>query len=138
MNDSVQLDLLRNCFPKFHDEYEQFPTEPTGQSSRFYLSNGLFDGTDALVAYCMVRHFQARLILEIGGGFSSLVLGEAAAKNSGSALICIEPFPQDFLKRSFPGLHSLIEKRVEDETLSFFHSSVLAIFCLSIVLIRSK
>ena len=28
MNDSVQLDLLRNHFPKFRDEYEQFPTEP--------------------------------------------------------------------------------------------------------------
>ena len=27
MNDSVQLDLLRNRFPKFRDEYEQFPTE---------------------------------------------------------------------------------------------------------------
>lgn len=120
MNESMQLDLLRNCFPKFRDEYEQFPTEPTGQPSRFYLNNGLFDGTDALVAYCMVRHFQAPLILEIGAGFSSLVLGEAAAKNSGSALICIEPFPQDFLKRSFPGLHSLIEKKVEDVDLDFF------------------
>jgi hypothetical protein len=120
MNESMQLDLLRNCFPKFRKEYAQFPTEGTGQPGRFYLNNKFFDGTDALVAYCMVRHFQARLILEIGGGFSSLVLGEAAAKNSGSALVCIEPFPQDFLKRSFPGLHSLIEKRVEDVDLEFF------------------
>jgi hypothetical protein len=120
MNDSVQLDLLRNCFPKFREEYEQFPTKPTGQPSRFYLSNGLFDGTDALVAYCMVRHFQPRLIIEIGGGFSSLILGEAAAKNNSSPLICVEPFPQEFLKRGFLGLHSLIEKRVEDVELEFF------------------
>jgi hypothetical protein len=120
MNDSVQLDLLRNRFPKFRDEYERFPTKTTGQPSRFYLHNGLFGGTDALVAYCMVRHFQPRLIIEIGGGFSSLVLGEAAAKNNSSALICIEPFPQEFLKRDFPRLHSLIEKRVEDVELEFF------------------
>jgi Methyltransferase domain len=120
MNESRQLDLLRNCFPEFRDEYEQFPTKETGQPGRFYLNNNLFDGTDALVAYCMVRHFQARLILEIGGGFSSLILGEAAAKNSGSSLICIEPFPQEFLKRGFPGLHSLIEKKVEDIDLEFF------------------
>jgi hypothetical protein len=120
MNDSVQLDLLRNRFPKFRDEYEQFPAKPTGQLGRFYLNNGLFDGTDALVAYCMVRHFQPRLIIEIGGGFSSLILGEAAAKNNSSALICIEPFPQEFLKQGFPGLHSLIEKRVEDIELKFF------------------
>jgi Methyltransferase domain len=120
MNDSVQLDLLRNCFPKFRDEYEQFPAKPAGQPSRFYLNNGLFDGTDALVAYCMVRHFQPRLIIEIGGGFSSLILGEASAKNNRSPLICIEPFPQEFLTPGFPGLHSLIEKRVEDVELEFF------------------
>jgi hypothetical protein len=120
MNESRQLDLLRNCFPKFRGEYEQFPTKRTEEPEHFYLNNKLFDGTDALVAYCMVRHFQARLILEIGGGFSSLILGQAAAKNSSSSLICIEPFPQQFLKRGFPGLHSLTEKKVEDVELEFF------------------
>ena len=39
-----------------------------------------FRGIDALVAYCMVRHFQPRLIIEVGSGFSSLVLGQAAAQ----------------------------------------------------------
>jgi len=73
-----------------------------------------------LVAYCMVRHFQPDLIIEVGSGFSSLVSGEAAAKNNSSALICIEPFPKEFLKQGFPGLHSLIEKRVEDVDLNFF------------------
>jgi hypothetical protein len=63
MNDSVQLDLLRKRFPKFREEYEQFPSKPTGGPSRFYLTNGLFDGTDALVAYCMVRHFQPHFII---------------------------------------------------------------------------
>jgi hypothetical protein len=120
MNDSVQLDLLRKRFPKFSEEYEAFPTKPTGEPSRFYLNNGLFDGMDALVAYCMVRHFKPRLVIEVGSGFSSLILGEAAAKNGSSTLICIEPFPQEFLKRSFPGLHSLIEKKVEDVEIGFF------------------
>jgi Methyltransferase domain len=120
MNDSVQLDLLRNRFPKFRGEYEQFPTKPTGQPSRFHLNNDFFDGTDALVAYCMVRHFQPRLIIEVGSGFSSLIAAEAAAKNKSSALVCIEPFPREFLRQRFPGLHSLIEKKVEDVDLDFF------------------
>jgi hypothetical protein len=120
MNDSVQLDLLRKHFPEFRDEYQQFPTEPTGEPTRFYLNNGLFDGMDALVAYCMVRQFRPRLIIEIGGGFSSLIFGEAAAKNNSSSIICIEPFPQQFLKHGFPGFHSLIEKKVEDIDLEFF------------------
>ena len=124
MNDALQLDLLRKEFPKFRDEYEQFPARPCGEATRFYLNNGLFDGIDALIAYCMVRHFRPRLIIEIGSGFSSLVLNEGAAKNNGSALICVEPFPHEFLKQGFPGLHSLIQKKVEDVELGFFSQLV--------------
>jgi hypothetical protein len=120
MNDSVQIDLLRRQFPKFRNEYEQLPTKSTGTPTEFYLTNGLFEGMDALVAYCMVRHFQPHLIVEIGGGFSSLLLGQALAKNNSSNLICIEPFPQDFLRQGFPGLHSLIGKKVQDIGLDFF------------------
>ncbi len=68
----------------------------------------------------MIRHFRPRLIIEVGSGFSSLISGEAAAKNNGSAMICIEPFPYDFLRRGFPGLRSLVEKKVEDVELEFF------------------
>jgi hypothetical protein len=120
MNNAVQLDLLRHHFPEFRREYDQFPAQPTGEPGRFYLNNGLFDGTDALVAYCMVRHFQPRLIIEVGSGFSSLVLGDAAVKNGSGSLLCIEPFPREFLRKGFPGLQSLIEKKVQDIGLDFF------------------
>ena len=120
MNDAVQLDLLRNHFPRFHREYEQWPTKPTGESGRFYLRKRPFGGTDALAAYCMFRHFQPRLIIEVGSGFSSLVAGEALAKNKDSALICIEPFPREFLRTGFPGLRSLIEKKVQEVEVEFF------------------
>jgi hypothetical protein len=120
MNDAVQLDLLRSQFPRFRAEYNQFPAEPTGEPGRFHFNNGLFDGTDALVAYCMIRHFQPRLIIEVGSGFSSLVAAEAIAKNRKSELICIEPFPPDFLRKGVRGLHALIEKKVEDIDLKFF------------------
>ena len=94
MNESMQLDLLRNHFPKFRDEYDNRSSgAPPGQL------DGHFDGTDVLVAYCMVRHFQPRRIIEVGSGFSSLVLGQAAAKNKNSALICIDPFPHEFLRK---------------------------------------
>ena len=120
MNDAMQLDLLQNHFRKFREEYERFPTNPTQGQTQFYLGNDLFDGVDALVAYCMVRHFLPRLILEVGSGFSSLLLGQAFAKNKSSGLICIEPFPREFLRKGFLGLHSLIEKRVQDIDLAFF------------------
>lgn len=120
MNDATQLDLLRNHFPRFREQYQHFPTKPTGEQNRFYLGNHLFDGTDALVAYCMVRHFQPRFIIEVGSGFSSLVLGTAAAENDSAGIISIEPFPREFLRKGFPGLRSLIEKKVQDIDLNFF------------------
>ena len=119
-NEAMQLDLLRRHFPKFRDEYGRFGTEPIDEETRFHLGNQLFDDVDALVAYCMVRHFQPRLVIEVGSGFSSLILGEAVAKNAGSSLICIEPYPRDFLRKGFPGLQSLIEKKVQEIELDFF------------------
>jgi len=119
MNDAGQLNLLRS-FSRFRDEYQHFPTGKPQEHNQFYLGNGLFDGVDALVAYCMIRHFQPRLTIEVGGGFSSLVLGQAAEKNKNSGVICIEPFPREFLREGFPGLQSLIEKKVQDIGLEFF------------------
>jgi predicted O-methyltransferase YrrM len=116
MNDSMQLDLLRNHFSKFCDEYETISAEPpAGQRCPFR-------GADVLVAYCMVRRFQPRRIIEVGSGFSSLVLGQAAAKNKSSALICIDPFPHELVRESnrLPALQSLIEKKVQDVDVEFF------------------
>jgi hypothetical protein len=120
MNDSFQLDLLQKHFAKFRNEYDQVSPGLTDESDQFYAKKGPFRGIDAIVAHCMVRHFQSKLIIEIGAGASSLVLGKASMKNNNPGLVCIEPFPQEFLKRGFPGLHSLIEKRVQDIDLAFF------------------
>jgi len=114
MNDSMQLQLLRSHFTKLRDEYNKLPIEPPPGQKR------PFRGVDALVAYCMIRHFQPELVAEVGSGWSSLVLGQGAAKNKNSALICIDPFPSDVLRKGFPGLRSLIEKKIQDIDLEFF------------------
>jgi len=120
MNEVTQLELLREHIPKFRDEYEQLPTSSSEKERGFYVNNTLLGGVDALVAYCMVRHFKPRTIIEVGSGFSSLVLGQAAERNKTSGLVCIEPFPREFLREGFPGLRSLIEKKVQDIELEFF------------------
>jgi hypothetical protein len=120
MNEDRQLDLLRNVFPQFRNEYDAIPRSATGKRGEFYFDNGQFSGTDALVNYCMVRHFQPRLIIEVGSGFSSLITAQAAVKNKSSSLVCVEPFPLDFLVAGFPGLASLVQKPVQDIELDFF------------------
>jgi hypothetical protein len=114
MNDSMQLELLRGHFTKFRHEYTNLPVEPPPGQKR------PFRGVDALVAYCMIRHFQPQLTIEVGSGWSSLVLGQAVAKNNNSALICIDPFPSDFVRKGVAALRSLIEKKVQNIDLEFF------------------
>lgn len=116
MKDSVQLDLLQNHFAKFRSEYESLSAEPPPGEV------WPFSRTDVLVAYCMVRHFQPRRIIEVGSGFSSLVLGQAAAKNENSALICIDPFPHQLVRENsrVPALGSVIESKVQEIGLAFF------------------
>jgi hypothetical protein len=116
MNDAVQLYLLRKVFPRFRGEYDAIRAEPPPGES------WPFSGTDVLVAYCVVRHFQPRRIIEVGSGFSSVVLGQAAAKNNSSALICIDPFPHKLLREPsrVPALQSLIESKVQELDIEFF------------------
>lgn len=113
-NEAMQLRLLREEFPKFREEYDAFPTAPTENPAEFHLNAGMFDGTDALALYCMVRHFQPKTVLEIGSGFSSLISAQAARKNGHTELVCIEPYPNDVLRAGFPGLTELIAEPVQN------------------------
>jgi hypothetical protein len=116
MNDRVQLELLNDIFPRLRDEYDSFPTEPShgDLAHRYYFNNPFFGGTDALVLYCMVRHFRPRRVLEVGSGFSSRISAEAALRNGETELVCIEPYPDEVLQQGFPGLTSLLRRKVQE------------------------
>ena len=66
----------------------------------YFYNNGYFGFIDALIAHCMVRNFRPRHIIEIGSGYSSLVLRRALNLNypkvpkRGGELICIDPSPR--------------------------------------------
>lgn len=122
MNEAAQLELLRNVFPRFQDEYNQLPMTPTEVPHEFHLRNGAFEGTDALVLYCLLRHFQPRLMLEVGSGFSSRLAARAALRNGNTNLICIEPYPDAVLKKGIPGLASLVPKQVQEVGLELFQT----------------
>jgi hypothetical protein len=118
-NEAQQLRLLQH-FAQFQSEYDLFPSAPTGVDSDFYLNQNLFDGTDALVLYCMVRHFKPSIIFEVGSGMSSLLSAKAALKNGATTLVCVEPSPNEVLKNGFPGLTSLFRQNVQDVSLETF------------------
>jgi len=120
MNVDYQLHLLRDIFPKFSMEYNEFPMKRPRTDYGFYFDNPMFSGTDALVLYCMIRYFKPKTVLEIGGGFSTRAIAEAALRNGDTRVVCIEPNPDPILRNGFPGLTKLITDKVENVGLDPF------------------
>lgn len=65
--------------------------------TEYYWENSQFSYSDAMAYYCMIRLSKPNQVLEIGGGYSSLIAKTAIEKNGFGTLKIIEPFPRDFL-----------------------------------------
>ncbi len=126
INENKQLELLTLFSSKFENEYNNFPMHKTQIPHQYYVNNGNFRSVDGEILYCMMRYFKPKKIIEIGSGFSTYLSAQAILKNKKEdnsykcKLIAIEPYPNNILKKGFPGLSKLISKRVQDIPLSFF------------------
>lgn len=78
MRDAAQLELLESLAARFRRDYDTFP-RTRDAAGNFHLGNRFFGPVDAEVLYSMVRHFAPRRVVEIGSGFSSLVIARALA-----------------------------------------------------------
>ena len=83
----------------------RLPLEREGADS-FYYHNEWFESGDAEFLFHMVRHFKPRNIVEIGGGYSTLMARHAIQKNIDADAayachhVCIEPFEQQWLEQT--------------------------------------
>lgn len=119
MNEEYQVHLLKDVFPKFKAEYDRFPQGPTAERDDFYVGNSMFGGTDALVLYCIARHFRPRRIIEVGVGHSTRVFSLAIRENGKTSLTCIDPYPDEVVTR-LAAVTKLIEKPVQQVSLNVF------------------
>jgi hypothetical protein len=85
----------------------------------FDFKNDFFNGFDAAIYYCLIRHLQPQRIIEIGGGYSTRIADTALARNQKGTLTCIEPYPEDRLLEAQLNIE-IVDKRVEEIDLSFF------------------
>lgn len=122
MNDSHQLDFLKNIFPQFQDELDRIPYQESEDETQFYLDNNHFSGTDALVLYAMIRHFKPKRIVEIGSGFTTLLALQALQQNNvdNPLFIAIDSRPSDMLRNDIEGLDHLIIKNIQDVDVELF------------------
>jgi predicted O-methyltransferase YrrM len=114
-NDQEQLALL----DQFHYQQElaAMPFDKPEGEFTFYYGNPSLGPADAEVLYCMIRHFRPRRIIEIGSGYSTLMVREAIAANRSEAPayacehVCIEPYEMPWLEKT--GVE-VVRRLVED------------------------
>jgi hypothetical protein len=103
----------------------KWPEEPPGAGG-YFAGNPSFGYSSAAILHAMVRWTGARKVLEIGGGYSSLISVEALKMNFSGGnfkFICVEPFPNDLVKgliRENPGPCELIAKNAEELNPEFY------------------
>jgi hypothetical protein len=82
---------------KFSVEFS--PSRQSISDTEFAWENSQFGFSDAMAYYCMIRYVKPKQVLEIGGGFSTLIAKMALEKNGFGTLKVIEPYPRDFLRK---------------------------------------
>jgi hypothetical protein len=121
-----QISLLSLFESEFKSEYELFPRDEPSKPYEYFVNNGCFGFVDGDIAYCMIRHFKPRRIIEVGSGYSTYLIAQAILKNKeeneryNCDLTAIEPYPNPILKTGFPGLSNLIDQKVQSVPLSEF------------------
>lgn len=118
-----QLGFLQTMVPQYHSEWESDRAPFFGVG--FRSGNGFFEDVDAEIAYCFVRHYKPRRIVEVGGGFSSRVIAAALEANLTldgvrGELVTIDPNPDRFPKAALSDRVHLIRRPIQDVDLRVF------------------
>jgi predicted O-methyltransferase YrrM len=122
-NDHEQLALLDGFH--YQKELAAIPFKKPAAELSFYYGNPSLGPGDAEYLYCMVRHFRPARIIEVGSGYSTLMVRQAVSANASEDAgytcthICIEPYEMPWLEKT--GVE-VIRKLVEDTDLSIFGS----------------
>lgn len=119
--EQAQLALLRELAAQ---SPLRFPDGPTGDPAEYHTGNPQFSELDAWTLQAMLRHLRPARVIEVGCGWSSLVTARVNRECLGGAveLVCIEPYPPDFLADVGAGISELIPTRVQDVPVSRFEA----------------
>ncbi len=110
------LDVLAQLAP-YAAEFA--PSIDASDATEFAWKGGPFSFSDAMAYYCFVRQRRPKTIIEIGSGWSTLVAHAAIRKNGVGTIVCIEPYPADFLSR-IESVSAIVRKRVQEIDTRFF------------------
>ena len=123
LNAAGQLALLAEF--SYAEELAQIPLggERKAATPAFFYQNGSFEGADAGMLYNMIRRTKPKRLIEIGGGYSTLMARLAISRNQADdprytcRHICVEPYLQPWLEQIGA---EIVRQRVELCDLSLF------------------
>lgn len=99
--------------------------ETEERPGELFLANGSYEWVDAEILYAMVRHLRPARILELGSGYSTLIMARAAEANARdgdeTVLEAYDPFPA-VARAGLPGLARLHPASAQQVPPSTFES----------------
>ncbi|HXE44443.1 MAG TPA: class I SAM-dependent methyltransferase [Conexibacter sp.] len=103
---AAQLAFVREVAP-YAAELSDVPWDAPAGRPAYYWNNDFWRGIDALVHYGLLRQLKPRRVVEIGCGWSSLLLARALERNAVEGTTAkvhqIEPYPREELLAALPG-----------------------------------
>ena len=115
-----QIELVRRFAPVLR-ELDDVPDELPADAPEFAWGNSSFSGADAIAYYGVIRTLQPRRVVEVGSGWSSLVLKRALARNDGDcAVTMVEPFPNEEVWAGVPAEWTLHRRLLQHADLELF------------------
>ena len=146
VNGEKQKEFIDKYCSIYKKEYDSFGLyEPTDEF-KYYVYNGWFGEIDGDVLYTILRSYKPKRVIEIGSGYSSILIAETLNKNKLkdgiiSKFTSIDPYPNPDIKGKIPRNVELIEKKLQDIKFEYFNqlkeNDVLFIDSTSIVKINS-
>jgi hypothetical protein len=122
LNDLGQEKLLQ-AFVAYYEGFDWAGHPIPGR--RFSLDNAFFGFGDAIVLFCMLRHFCPKQVIEVGSGHSSALMLDTNDRflGGGTQFTFVEPYPDRLLallKESEGQAHKVIDRKVQDVSLDYY------------------
>jgi predicted O-methyltransferase YrrM len=117
-DDAGQLALIAAALPLAREFDYPDGAGPTAEldAATYFRSNSQFGGLDALALFALLRHWRPDRIIEVGSGFSTLLMADVKRRflNGRGHITCIEPYPRPLLERGIDGVDELVVGAVQD------------------------
>jgi predicted O-methyltransferase YrrM len=127
LNVDEQLTFIEKICKKYKKEYDRFGLNEANDECKYFVNNGWFGEVDGDILYTIIRNYKPKKIIEIGGGWSTLLISYALSKNQSETgfmgeITTIDPYISPSLRSELFDLSNLIEKKVQDVDCSIFQN----------------